>query len=64
MWGENEDMGLLGGVLDMGATLAAIGVVLALVLFLVPLILTPAGLVLAAFAAACLVGRRCIRRKD
>ena len=62
MWGENEDLGLLGGILDMGATLAAIGVVIALILIVVPLILTPPGIVLSAALTVGLAGRWLIRR--
>jgi len=62
VWGENEDMGFLGGVLDMGATLAAIGVVIALIVIVVPLLITPPGITLVGILAVALIAAWSFRR--
>jgi hypothetical protein len=62
MWGESEDLGFLGGVLDMAGVLCAIGIALAVVLIVVPLILTPVGIAVVAVIGAVLVFRQVLRR--
>jgi len=62
VWGENEDMGFLGGVLGMGVTLAAIGVVIALFVIVVPLLITPPGFTLVGILAVALIAAWSFRR--